>query len=209
MDPRQLVDHILASPEWARADAWGDARPGHPEGSVGRHVREQVLPFIDQWYRDLPDYWSLVALAYLHDIGKPDVVFEDGHVRGEPHSILSQRIAGRLGAPERLQHIIRVNDRAYSHWRRLQDKRGQGTAERWTPDRRKQFVDEFGDASVDLPLCVLFHRADNGYRRAPERRHDVDAVAWFEDTLVAEGLMSHPPPQGRDQRLTWSPRSPP
>ena len=64
-------------------------RPGHPEGTIGRHVSEQVLPFIELWYSSLPDYWNLVALAYLHDIGKPVTKFEDGHIKGDPHSIIS------------------------------------------------------------------------------------------------------------------------
>lgn len=204
LETKALVDKILSSHEWTRAAAWGEARPGHPEGTIGRHVDEQVLPFIDRWYRDLADYWNLVALAYLHDIGKPEVRFEGGRVRSEPHSVLSAKIAERLGAPERLVHVILLNDRAYSHWRKLLNKSGQWTPTRWTAERRSMFIEEFGNGIVDLEILVRFHRADNAYRRAKVLEESVDGVFWFENRLVEEGLLLALPLEGKDQRLSWS-----
>jgi hypothetical protein len=199
------VERIRSSGQWARAAVWGDPRPGHPEGTIGRHVEEQVLPFIDAHYRGLAEYWSLVALAYLHDIGKPDVDFRDGRVRGESHSILSMRIAAELGAPESLQQVIRLNDRAFSHWRKLIGKSGEWDVERWTESRRAAFVEEFAPGAVDLRLLVLFHRADNGYRRADRIDESIDPVFWFENRLVEEGLVDSLPPEAKDQRLDWKP----
>src|SRR5688500_16894173 len=162
MNDRELVDRIVASPQWRRAESWGEPRPGHPEGTIGRHVAEQVLPFVERHFRELPDYHALVALAYLHDIGKPDVDYHDGKVHGDSHSVLSARIAAQLGAPERLVRLILRNDRAYGYWRKLLDKRGVFAPARWTDERRAAFVREFDPAEVDLPLLVRFHRADNG-----------------------------------------------
>lgn len=204
MEYRTLVDTIKASPQWRNAADWGQARPGHPEGTVGRHVEEQVLPFVERHYRDHLDYWALVALAYLHDIGKPMVDFRDGRVHGDNHSTLSLRIAQELGAPPRLVEVIRLNDRAYSHWRKLLDKKGEWTASRWTPERREAFVREFGADGVDLELLVRFHRADNGYRRAASLDEAVDAVFWFENRLLETGLLQRLPPEGKDQRLDWN-----
>ena len=198
---KQLVEIILASTPWARAATWGEARPGHPEGTIGRHVERQLLPFIERWYRELDDYWSLVALAYLHDIGKPEVRFEGGRVRGDSHSVISARIAERLGAPERLVRVILLNDRAYSHWRKLIDKSGQWSSSRWTAERRRMFLDEFGAPGVDLALLVRFHRADNAYRRPSELDESKDEVFWFENRLIEARLLQGLPPEGRDQRL--------
>ena len=132
MEGKALVDVVLASPAWARARDWGEPRPGHPEGTIGRHVGEQILPFVERWYGGLPEYWDLVALAYLHDIGKPDTQYADGRPQGDPHSVVSARIATALGASPRISTAIVHNDRAYSHWRRLLDKNGVWTASRWT-----------------------------------------------------------------------------
>jgi putative nucleotidyltransferase with HDIG domain len=203
MSDAELVERIRRSPQWQRAAAWGEPRPGHPEGTVGRHVAEQVLPFIERHYRDLPDYWSLVAIAYLHDIGKPAVDFRDGRLHGESHSVLSARIAAELGVPDRIVRVIERNDRSYSHWRKLLDKDGHWNAARWTADRRASFVREFHPDAVDLELLVRFHRADNGYRRAAVREEAEDPVLWFEQRLVAEGLLAQLPPEGKDQGLDW------
>ena len=203
MNGRQLVDKIVGSADWALAKDWGEPRPGHPEGTIGRHVLEQVIPFIDQWYSALPEYWDLVALAYLHDIGKPITRRKNGRLVGDSHSVISAKIAAELGAPDRLVQVIYSNDRAYSYWRKLQDKKGRWTADPWTEDRRQKFVTEFGRKGLDLRLLVLFHRADNGYRRPGTLDETIDPVVWFERRLVAEGLLNELPAEGKDQRLQW------
>lgn len=201
---RTFVDNIRSSPQWLRAADWGVPRSGHPEGTIRRHVEEQLVPFIDLYFRDLPDYWNLVALAYLHDIGKPAVDYRGGRLHGEPHSVLSARIAEELCAPPWLVRVILVNDRTFSYWRKLRDRRRRWVASRWTAARRAAFVKEFSADSVDLDLLVRFHRADNGYRRAPVLEESVDPVFWFENRLVEEGLLQVLPPEGRDKRIEWS-----
>jgi hypothetical protein len=198
-----FVGRIRASYQWQRACVWGRPRPGHPEGSVGRHVEEQLLPFIDLHYRKLPDYWALVALAYLHDIGKPLVDFKEGTVHGENHGTLSARIAGELGASDRLVRVILRNDRTFKYWRTRPDSMGRWTRAPWTPGLRAAFVAEFSPDQVDLELLVRFHRADNGYRRAPVLDESVDPVFWFENRLVDEGLLKVLPPEGQDKRFEW------
>ena len=207
-DDKTFVDRIRSSPQWLRAAGWGEPRSGHPEGTVGRHVHGQVIPFIDLYYRDLPDYWNLVALAYLHDIGKPDVDFREGRIHGEAHSILSARIAEELGAPARLVRVILLNDRTFSYWRKLRARHGRWIRSRWTADRRAAFVAEFDARFVDLDLLVRFHRADNGYRRAPALDEAVDPVLWFENRLIEEGLLRELPPEGKDKRFEWISRPP-
>jgi putative nucleotidyltransferase with HDIG domain len=185
---------------------WGLPRPGHPEGTIGRHVAEQVLAFVNEHYRDDPDYWSLVALCYLHDIGKPVTRRATDSPPGETHSTVSARIASELGASDRLVQVIRSNDRAYSYWRQLQERSGIWTAARWTPERQSRFRDEFGRPGLDLRLLVLFHRADNAYRRPPKLEESIDPVLWFENRLVDQGLVASLPEPGRNKRLAWPAR---
>lgn len=203
MEGKELAERVLASADWQLACDWGEPRPGHPEGTVGRHVNEQLLPFIDRWYADLPDYWNLVALAYLHDIAKPVTRYENGKLSGDSHSVLSANIAQSLGAEDRLVQVIFSNDRAYSHWRKLLDKNGVWHSERWTQERRERFVDEFGRAGLDLELLVLFHRADNAYRRPEFMTEANDSVLWFEKQLLSQDLLPSLPEPGKDQRLAW------
>lgn len=201
-----FVEHVLASAPWRTAAAWGTPRAGHPEGTIGRHVCEQVLPFVERHFRALPDHWSLVALAYLHDIGKPLVTYREGRLHGDSHSVISARIAAELGAPDRLVQVILRNDRAYSWWRKVVGRDDRLDPTRWTEARRAAFVLEFAPSEVDLPLLVRFHRADNAYRRVAVCSETTDPVRWFEQRLVDEGLLAELPPEGQDQRLEWSPQ---
>lgn len=203
-DADKLVGRILRSDEWRQAETWGVPRPGHPEGTVGRHVVEQLLPFIDRHFRHLEDYWNLVALAYLHDIGKPFANYQRGYLVGDSHSVISEKIAKELGAPDRLCRVIRKNDRPYSYWKRLFSRRRDSSLPQWSHERKHAFVEEFGDLMLDLPLLIRFHRADNAYRRPPSLVEQKDPVFWFENRLLAEGLVRELPPEGKDQRFEWS-----
>ncbi len=204
MNGKELVKNTLSSTAWRLACDWGEPRAGHPEGTVGRHVTEQLIPFIDRWYAHLPDYDDLVALAYLHDIGKPITKYVDGRLVSESHSILSARIAEELDADERLVQVILSNDRAYSHWRKLLDKDGVWQSARWTGSRREMFVEEFGRGNLDLSLLVLFHRADNAYRRPALLDEATDSVYWFENKLIELGLVRDLPAPGKDCKIAWS-----
>ncbi len=204
MNGKELVTNVLNSSAWRLARDWGQPRPGHPEGTVGRHVTEQLLPFINRWYSELPYYLDLVALAYLHDIGKPITQYVDGRLVSDSHSVLSARIAVDLDADDRLVQVILSNDRAYSHWRKLLDRDGVWQSVRWTESRRQSFVDEFGRDNLDLNLLVLFHRADNAYRRPERLDESMDSVVWFENRLIELNLVDELPTEGKDCRLAWS-----
>jgi hypothetical protein len=42
----ELETRIVSDPEWQEGAAWGQPRPGHPEGVVGAHI-EEVLRNVD------------------------------------------------------------------------------------------------------------------------------------------------------------------
>lgn len=203
MNAKELLTRIQESEHWKLANDWGEPRPGHPEGTVGRHVKEQLLPFIDRYYSDLPEYWELVALAYLHDIAKPVTQYVNGRLVGDSHSKLSARIAEELGAPDRLVQVILASSRAFSHWRKLLDKNGEFKPDRFTEERQRMFVDEYSRNGLDLELLVLFHRADNACRRPDVITEANDEVFWFENQLVRLGLLATLPERGKDQRIIW------
>ncbi|MBF0497544.1 MAG: HDIG domain-containing protein [Deltaproteobacteria bacterium] len=166
---------------------------------------EQLLPFVERWFKEDEEYLTLVALCYLHDIGKPLTKDKNSHLSGGPHSVISARIATELGAPDRLVQVILSHDRAYGYWRKLKDKQGVWTASRWIPEQRERFLAEFGRPGLDLNLLVVFNRIDNAYRRPVEIDESVDSVRWFENRLIEERLIPSLPEAGRDKRLDWSP----
>jgi hypothetical protein len=101
--------------------------------------------------------------------------------------------------------VILRNDRAYGYWQKLVGKDGVVSPTRWTAERRLRFIEEYGKPGLDLRLLVLFHRADNAYRREEVGDAWRDSVAWFENRLLEEELVGRLPSQGRDEVLQWQP----
>jgi len=199
-----LVERILASAEWRRGSPWRSMRQGLAHRSLHVHVEKQVIPFIDHWYRPLADYWNLVALAYLHDIGQPLVRSPEGRRQGDLHSLVSARVAVSLGAPSRLVSVILRHNRCFAYWRRLFAGDGQWHGDRWSSALQARFLRHFGFGAVDLTLLGLFQRATNAYSRPPVSRESTDAVYWFERRLLVEGLLSELPVAAQDARSPWS-----
>lgn len=97
MSDRAFVDRIRSSPQWQRAAGWGVPRPGHPEGTVGRHVEEQVVPFIELHFRDLPDCPATGGQGPSFRVVRPS---------------LSSRAAGRRDRMDRLRMTMNLAQKA-------------------------------------------------------------------------------------------------
>jgi hypothetical protein len=66
MDYRAAFDAIVADPRYQKNLDWGKARPGHPEGTVRKHIAEieQNLETLGPRLSD-EDYWKL-KLVFLN-----------------------------------------------------------------------------------------------------------------------------------------------
>ena len=148
-------EKIISSEEFNTAKSFGKIRSGHPEGSVGNHIR-QMLDYIEEHYKDDPDYERLRILTLLHDLGK---------AFGKPHSEFSAEIAKRLINDEELIQIILVHDQPYHFWRR--------TVKRKYPLDEIMFKKMF--RPLNWKLLVKFKYCDN-CARSP------DPAVWFEET---------------------------
>jgi hypothetical protein len=65
----ELERRIIDDPEWQEGAAWGEPRPGHPEGAVVAHV-EEVLRNVDGVALDREDRERLRFVALVHDTFK-------------------------------------------------------------------------------------------------------------------------------------------
>ncbi|HTU91604.1 MAG TPA: hypothetical protein VMF69_16090 [Gemmataceae bacterium] len=72
-DYRTVFYAVVADPRYQTNLDWGEARPGHPEGSVRAHIAEiernleALKPRLSE-----PDYWKLKVLPHTHDSFKRD-----------------------------------------------------------------------------------------------------------------------------------------
>jgi hypothetical protein len=67
-DYRKAFDAITADPRYLKNLDWGEARPGHPEGTVRAHIAEIELN-LEVLRSKLTDdeYWKLKLLIHTHD----------------------------------------------------------------------------------------------------------------------------------------------
>ncbi len=83
-----IEEKIISSEDFKKCKNYGKVRRGHPEGIVGKHI-QNILDYIEENYKEDPDYENLRLLALLHDIGK----FEGNNM---PHSWLSEEISRKF-----------------------------------------------------------------------------------------------------------------
>lgn len=64
---------VVADPRYLANLDWGEARPGHPEGTVRAHIAE-IEPNLEALRPKLTDeeYWKLKLLIHVHDSFKAE-----------------------------------------------------------------------------------------------------------------------------------------
>lgn len=166
----ELEKRIIFSPEFQEAAQWGRVRPGHPEGTIGKHV-ENILAYLDRanWPECRRD---LRVLALLHDLGKPQTRYSGkGHLISEPASIISERIARQFIDDEGLLTLVRIHDKYFGFYRKWQEGRGFN---------EEHFRELY--ARVNIPLLIRFTYADSCER-------EKDSTQWLQGKLVECDLL--------------------
>jgi hypothetical protein len=166
----ELERRIVADPEWREGAAWGDSRPGHPEGAVAAHI-EEVLNNVDGLAVDENDRERLRLVALIHDTFKYRVVRGQSRSGENHHAMIARRFAERYIDDRELLDVIELHDEAYNAW--VKGERGDN----WPAavERARALIDRLG-ASLDFYL--RFYRADNATgskNQAPLR--------WFERVI--------------------------
>jgi len=73
MDYHKAFDAVISDPRYLANLDWGEARPGHPEGTVRAHIAE-IEPNLERLRAKLTDddYWKLKLLIHTHDSFKAE-----------------------------------------------------------------------------------------------------------------------------------------
>ena len=163
----ELERRIVADPQWQEGAAWGQPRPGHPEGAVAAHI-EQVLANIDREALDVADRRRLRFVALVHDTFKHRVQRERPRTGANHHAVIARRFAERYTDDLELLELIELHDAAYNAW--LKGHRGGDWAA--AEERARRLLDRLGPS---LPLYLRFYRADT---RTGDK--NPAPLAWFE-----------------------------
>ena len=161
-----LEQRICADPAWRAGVAWGEPRPGHPEGTVGAHLTD-VLANVDRVALDADDRRRLRLVALVHDTFKGDVDRAQPKTGENHHAMRARRFAARYIDDEDLLDVIELHDDAYIAWRH-----GDRTGNWPEAERRARALAERLGSRLDLYL--RFYQADNETDgKTSEHRH------WF------------------------------
>jgi len=102
---------------------WGEARPGHPEGSVRAHIAE-IEPNLDALRSKLTDedFWKLKLLIHTHDSFKgesqPGVPITDP----KSHASLARTFLATHCEDADLQAMVQYHDEPFALYRQFESK---------------------------------------------------------------------------------------
>ena len=168
----ELEARIVADPDWQAGAAWGDPRPGHPEGSVAAHVAE-VLDNVDRVALGADDRARLRLVALVHDTFKGSVDRSRPSTGENHHAVLARRFAERYVDDPEVLEVVELHDEAYNAWA-TGERSGNGPA---AEARARRLVERLGSS---LPFYLRFYRAD--IETGTKRREPLE---WFERLAAA------------------------
>jgi hypothetical protein len=162
-----LEARLCRDPEWLAGAAWGEPRPGHPEGAVAAHILD-VLTNVERHALDRADRERLRLVALIHDTFKHRVDRDRPRTGENHHGTIARRFAERYLDDHGLLEVIELHDEAYNAWVKGRHGGKWDAAEA----RAERLVERLGPL---LGFYVRFYRADNA-----AGAKDQAPLEWFE-----------------------------
>ncbi len=122
-DYKAAFDAIVNDPRYQENLDWGEARPGHPEGTVRAHIAE-IEPNLEALRPKLneTDYWRLKLLIHTHDTFKgesqPGVAITDL----KSHASLAKEFLAQFCDDPDLLAMVQYHDEPFALWRQVEIK---------------------------------------------------------------------------------------
>jgi hypothetical protein len=164
---------VAADPELCAGLAWGQPRPGHPEGAVGAHVTD-LLRTLDEDGETGERRRQLRFIALVHDSFKYRVKDWLPRTGSNHHAARARAFAERFTDDERLLATIQHHDRPYQLWKKMKRK---GSLDE---DAVRQLLDEVPDHELFLRFIELDGSTEG---KNPE------PIEWFREELRRRGLV--------------------
>jgi hypothetical protein len=123
MDYKQLFDSITSDPRYQRNLDWGEARPGHPEGTVRAHIAEvdRNLEAIRHRLSET-DYWRLRVLIHTHDTFKGEAQPGVPIAAPNSHASLARAFLAEFCTDGDMLAMVQYHDEPFALWRQLASK---------------------------------------------------------------------------------------
>lgn len=173
-EPETDAERELAGdPELCAGLAWGQPRPGHPEGAVGSHVSDLLRTIDEDGYTGERRH-QLRFMALVHDAFKYRVHEWLPKTGENHHATRARRFAERFTDDETLLAAIELHDRPYNLWRKMERK---GSLDE---PAFEKMMDRIDDPELFLRFVEL-DGSTEGKNPAP--------IEWFRGELSRRGIL--------------------
>lgn len=124
MSDYEAVFHaITQDPCYLQNLDWGEARPGHPEGTVRAHI-EEIERNLDRLRPKMSDsdYWKLKILIHTHDTFKGEAAKGVPITHPHSHASLARDFLCSFCDDEDLLAVVQYHDEPFALWVQFQSK---------------------------------------------------------------------------------------
>src|SRR5215510_16015251 len=129
---REIFDAITSDPRYQRNLDWGEARPGHPEGTLGAHIAEVDRNLAALRHKvSETDYWRLRVLIHTHDTFKGEAQPGVPITAPNSHASLARAFLADFSVDSDMLAMVQYHDEPFALWRQLESK-GKFNQERLT-----------------------------------------------------------------------------
>ena len=124
MDYRKAFEAVTSDPRYLANLDWGEARPGHPEGTVRAHIAElecnlkRLRPKLSEEEHD-----KLRVLIHVHDTFKAEAKAGSPITDSRSHASLAKNFLAEFCAEPDLLAMVQYHDEPYALWRQNQHGR--------------------------------------------------------------------------------------
>ncbi len=141
---------LLTDPDYQRHLDWGEARSGHPEGTVRAHISEleRNLQALQPKLSDA-DYWKLKLLIHTHDTFKAEAEHGVAIAHPRSHASLARTFLARYCPDDDLLEMVQYHDEPFALWRQVQTKG------KYHPERLNQLLGSIKDWTVFLAFNIV------------------------------------------------------
>ena len=131
-DYKQIFDAVTSDPRYQRNLDWGEARPGHPEGTVRAHIAvvDRNLEALRHKLSET-DYWRLRVLIHTHDTFKGEAQPGVPISAANSHASLARAFLADFCTDGDMLAMVQYHDEPFALWRQVASK-GKFNQERFT-----------------------------------------------------------------------------
>ena len=122
-DYKQIFDAITRDPRYQRNLDWGEARPGHPEGTIRAHIVavERNLETV-RHKLSMTEYWQLRVLIHTHDTFKSEASPGAPITAPNSHASLARAFLANFCGDADMLAMVQYHDEPYALWRQFASK---------------------------------------------------------------------------------------